>query len=110
MYEDITTGTGQGISLFYKRVRDKYLNIRRSDVSAFLKNQKVNQITKSQNHTTNKPIMSSSPNERYGIDCINMVAYASANGGINCGYKFILTIVNYFSRKTWLRLSSPKRR
>jgi IS30 family transposase len=46
--------------------------------------------------------MRSSPNERYGIDCINMVAYASANGGSNRGTKFILTVVDYFSRKVWL--------
>jgi hypothetical protein len=65
IYEDITQGPGQGIDMFYARVRDKYLNIRRSDVSLFLISQKVYQITKSQNHTTNKPIMSSSPNERY---------------------------------------------
>jgi hypothetical protein len=103
IYEDITTGVGQGISMFYKRVRDSYLNIRRSNVSAFLKSQKVYQITKSQNHILNKPIMSSSPNERYGLDCINLVSYASANGGIDHGYKFILTIVDYFSRKVWLR-------
>jgi Tfp pilus assembly PilM family ATPase len=37
IYEDITQGVGQGIDLFYARVRDKYLNIRRSDVSIFLK-------------------------------------------------------------------------
>jgi hypothetical protein len=103
IYEDIKQGPGQGISLFYKLVRDSYLNIRRSDVSVFLKNQKVYQITKSQNFTTNKPIMSSSPNERYGINCINMVSHASANGGVDRGTKFILTIVDYFSRKAWLR-------
>jgi IS30 family transposase len=103
IYEDITQGPAQGIDLFYARVRDKYLNIRRSDVATFLKSQKLYQITKSQNHTINKPIMSSSPNERWGIDCINMVSYASANGGIDRGWKFILTVVDYFSRKVWLR-------
>jgi hypothetical protein len=103
IYKDIKTGVGQDIDLFYKRIRDKYLNIRRSDVSAFLKSQKVYQITRPQNHITNKPILALSPNERWGIDCINMVAYASANGGIDRGTKFILTIVDYFSRKTWLR-------
>jgi hypothetical protein len=46
MYEDITQGPAQGIDLIYARVRDKYINIRRSDVSTFLKNQKVYQITK----------------------------------------------------------------
>ncbi len=47
IYEDITLGVGQGISLLYARNRDKYLNIRRSDVSTFLKSQKLYQITKS---------------------------------------------------------------
>jgi IS30 family transposase len=89
--------------MLYKRIRDRYLNIRRSDVSAFLKSQKVYQITRPQNHIINKPVMSISPNERYGIDCINMLAYASANGGINEGTEFILTVVDYFSRKVWLR-------
>jgi hypothetical protein len=103
IYEDIKQGPGQGISLFYKRMRDSYLNIRRSDVSAFLKSQKVYQITRPQNHITNKPILALSPNERWGLDCINMVSYASANGGIDRGTKFILTVVDYFSRKTWLR-------
>ena len=103
IYEDIKQGVGQGIDLFYKRIRDKYLNIRRSDVSDFLKKQKVYQITRPQNHIINKPILALSPNERYGIDCINMVSYASSNGGIDRGTKFILTIVDYFSRKVWLR-------
>jgi hypothetical protein len=102
-YEDMTQGPAQGIDIFYTRVRDKYLNIRRSDMSSFLKSQKVYQITKSQNHTINKPIMSSSPNERWALDCVNMVSYASSNGGIDRGYKFILTVVDFFSRKCWLR-------
>jgi hypothetical protein len=41
IYEDITQGSAQGIDLFYARIRDKYLNIRRSDVSSFLKSQKL---------------------------------------------------------------------
>jgi hypothetical protein len=56
IYEDIKQGVGQGIDLFYKRIRDKCLNIRRSDVSDFLKKQKVYQITRPQNHIINKPI------------------------------------------------------
>jgi IS30 family transposase len=103
IYEDITLGVGQGIDMFYAKVRDKHLNIRRSDLSTFLKSQKLCQITKSLNHTINKPIMTSSPNETYGIDCINMVSFTSANGGIDRGWKFILTVVDYFSRKCWLR-------
>jgi transposase InsO family protein len=103
IYEDLSQGVGQGIDLFYKRIRDKYLNIRRSDVGTFLKSQKVYQIIRPQNHIVNKPILAVSPNERWGMDCLNMVAYAGANGGIDAGYKFILTVVDYFSRKVFLR-------
>jgi hypothetical protein len=33
IYEDITQGPAQGIDMFYARIRDKYLNTRRSDVA-----------------------------------------------------------------------------
>jgi IS30 family transposase len=89
--------------LFYKRIRDSYLNIRREDVGTFLQSQKMYQITRPQNHIINKPILALSPNNRWGIDCINMVAYASSNGGIDAGHKSILIVCDYFSRKTWLR-------
>jgi hypothetical protein len=59
IYEDITQGPLKGIDLFLcksQRQIPKY----KSDVSTFLKSQKVYQITKSENHTINKPIMSSS--------------------------------------------------
>jgi len=102
IYENLETGVAQGITVFYKRVREKYLNIRRSDVSSFLKSQKVYQITRPQVHTINHPILAKSPNERYGIDCINMVSYLTANGGER-GFRFILTVVDYFSRYVWLR-------
>ena len=103
IYKDLKQGVGQGIDMFYNRVRDKYLNIRRKDVGEFLKSQKVYQITRPQNHIENKPILATSPNERWALDCINMVSYASSNGGVDRGTKFILTVVDYFSRKVWLR-------
>ena len=103
IYKNLKTGVGQGITMFYHRITNNYLNIRRKDVSDFLKSQKLYQITRPQNHIQNKPILAKSPNERWGIDCINMVSYANANGGDARGWKFILTIVDYFSRKVWLR-------
>jgi hypothetical protein len=103
IYKDLKQGVGQGIDIFYNRVRDKYLNVKRKDVSDFLKSQKVYQITRPQQHIENKPVLATSPNERYGIDCINMVSYASSNGGVDRGIKFISTVVDYFSREVWLR-------
>ena len=63
VYEDITTGVGQGITAFYERIRGKYLNIRRKDVTEFLKGQKPYQLTRPQNHIVNKPILATAPND-----------------------------------------------
>ena len=103
LYENDISGPGRGIEMFYHTICDKYLNIRRSDASEFLKTQKVYQITRTQHHKMNKPILSKNVNERWGIDCINMTSFANNNGGIHNGYKFILTVVDYFSRYVWAR-------
>ena len=42
-------------------------------------------------------------NERWRIDCINMTSFANNNGEVQNGYKFILTVVDYFSRYVWAR-------
>jgi hypothetical protein len=52
IYEDITQVVGQGISLLYKRVRDRYLNVRRSDVGTFQK-KSDNTTSKSHNQQAN---------------------------------------------------------
>ena len=103
LYENNITGVSRGITMFYYTICEKYLNIRRMDVSNFLKNQKIYQITRTQHHVINKPILSRNVNERYGIDCIDMTSFAKENGGINNGFKFILTVVDYFSRHVWAR-------
>jgi transposase InsO family protein len=59
-------------------------------------------LTRPQIHIINKPILATSPNERYGIECISMTSYSTGNSGER-GYKFILTVVDYYSRKVWLR-------
>ena len=103
LYENETLGPGRGIEMFYHTVCELYLNIRRSDASTFLKKQKVYQMTRTQHHKINKPILATNVNERWGIDCINMISFANNNGGQQNGYKFILTVVDYFSRFVWAR-------
>ena len=103
LYENEITGPGRGIEMFYHKICDKYLNIRRSDTSAFLKTQKVYQMTRIQHHKMNEPILATNVNERWGIDCINMTSFANNNGGVQNGYKFILAVVDYFSRFVWAR-------
>jgi hypothetical protein len=44
VYNDITQGTSQGTTLFYKRIRNNYLNLKRDDVDKFIKSQKIHQL------------------------------------------------------------------
>ena len=81
LYENETIGPSWGIEMFYHTICELYLNIRRSDASDFLKKQKVYQMTRTQNHRINKPILATNVNERWGIDCINMMSFANNNGG-----------------------------
>ena len=60
-------------------------------------------MTRTQHHKMNKPILSKNVSERWGIDCINMTSFANNNRGQQNGYKFILTVVDYFSRFVWAR-------
>ena len=54
---------GAGIVAFYKTIREKYLNIKRADVSDFVKNQPIPQMTNVFRHRTNKPIIAQFPNQ-----------------------------------------------
>ena len=81
LYEYEITGPERGIEMFCHTICDKYLNTRRSDASDFLKTQKVYQMTRTQHHKMNKPILSKNVNERWGIDCINMTSFANNNRG-----------------------------
>ena len=64
IYEDEITSVTRGKEIFYHNIYDKCLNIKRSDASDFLKTQKVYQMTRTQNHKMNKPILATNVNER----------------------------------------------
>jgi hypothetical protein len=88
---------GSGIVNFYKTIREKYLNIKRIDVSAFIKGQQIPQLTDIMKHRTNKPIVADFPNQIWCIDLIDMSMYKK-----NKGFVYILTVVDVFSRKIFL--------
>ena len=52
---------GSGSGNFYKTIREKYLNIKRSDVQDYMKAQTANQLTDGFKHRTNKPIVAKYP-------------------------------------------------
>ena len=99
LYDDDRTGVGSGINQFYHIVCRKYLNIFRTEVAEFLNKQKNYQLSRNTRHVINKPILASSPNERWAIDLVDMQRYESKNRG----FKYILTCIDHFSRRVWAK-------
>ena len=97
IYNDPNQGIGLGIQSFYNKINSKYLNIRRKDVKEFLVNQSIYQINKSEPKQLNKPIVAKYPNHRLAVDLVDMSKYE----GYNNHYKWILTAVDYFSKKVF---------
>ena len=94
-------GLGKGLESFYKAVAMQYLNIQKKMTDAFLKSQGDYIVAKvPQKHAINAPIVTSVPNERWGIDLIDMSQYVSVP---NLQKKHIMTVVDYFSGKCWAR-------
>ena len=94
---------GSGSRNFYKTIREKYLNIKRSDVAEFMKTQTITQLTDGFPHRTNKPILAKYPNEIWCIDLIEINNYPK-----NKGFEFILSCIDVFSRYTFLEPSKTR--
>ena len=100
IYNLANEGLGKGLESFYKSVAMQYLTIPKQITSEFLKTQGDYIVAKvPQKQTTNASIVTSVPNERWGIDLIDMSQYQ----GWNTGRKYIMTVVDYFSGKCWAR-------
>ena len=97
IYQNIQQGFGTGLGQFYAQVAQHYLGIRRKETTDFLKHQGDYQLTRTNERHSNKTILAKTPNERWELDCINMEAYPDNH------QRFILTIVDVFSGKVWLR-------
>ena len=96
IYNDIKLGLGIGINQFYYQVSRLYLNITRAYATDFLKRQGNYQIALPYHNPVNKPIITTTSNERWGIDNISMEHYHEFSN-----HDAILTIVDYYSKKVW---------
>ena len=94
---------GSGSRNFYKTIREKYLNIKRSDVSEFMKTQEIPQLTDNFKHRTNKPIVSQFPNQIWCIDLIEIKTYPK-----NKGFEYVFSGIDVFSRKIFLEPAKVK--
>ena len=107
LYNDPNQGIGLGIQSMYNKLIEQYLNIKRKEVGEFIKQQAVYQITKPEPLPVNKPIIGHQPNERWAVDLIDMIIYE----GYNKHFKYILSGIDYFSKKVFavpLRSKTPQ--
>ena len=99
LYDDPVNSLGVGIVAFYKNIRQKYLNIRRSDVNAFLQTQTTFQMTRPIQKRIDRPILADYPNQMWCLDLIDVSRYKK---GTPTQTKYVLDVVDVFSRKCWL--------
>ena len=100
VYDDIQRGLGVGLGAFYQQIAMSYLNIPKTMTDRFLRRQGDYLVTKIPYKLVNRPITSRVPNERWGVDLINMEAYPPVG---NANRQYILTAVDYFSGKVFAR-------
>lgn len=105
IYDDPAQGFGLGIKTFYNNVISKYLNIKRKDVVEFLTHQSPYQLTQPEKKPINRPIVATYPNQRWAIDLVDMAIYE----GHNRHQKWILTGIDYFSKKVFARAMPNKK-
>ena len=98
LYKTDPNAFGKGIVSLYKYVSSKYINITRADVNTFLKKQLNYQMTRTISKRINKPIVADYPNQLWCIDLIDLNLYL----GHNYQFRYIIDVVDAFSRKVWL--------
>lgn len=98
IYKKDDAGLGKAINTLYKFVRENYMNITRKQVEEFVKGQTNYQLTKDFSHRINKPIIAKYPNQIWCMDLIDLNLYKTENKG----YRYLMTVVDVFSRKVWL--------
>ena len=100
VYNDIQTGLGSGLSAFYHQVSLKYLNIKKALTDAFLRKHVDYAITRLPKKIVNRPIVTTTSNELWGIDLIDMSTYRGI--GVH-NFRYIMTVVDYYSGRLFAR-------
>eukprot|EP01031_Cornospumella_fuschlensis_P038262 gene38262-46494_t len=89
---------GKGIKNIHYYLNRKYINITRYDVYEFLRDKPEYQIQRSYANNEGKVVIAKKPNEVWGIDLVDMSGFHTVHQ-----HKFILVVVDLFSRYTWAR-------
>jgi hypothetical protein len=96
LYENDSSLLGKGIRSLYRYLSNLYANITLSDVQSFLTSQPSYQLQiSSRGKSVSRPIISKFPNQRWGIDLIDMDSKTKTHAA---QYKYIMTVIDIFSR------------
>jgi hypothetical protein len=96
---------GKGINSFYDTVRTGFVGITRKRVEEYLKRQDIYQLSFHQPKRTQKPVYANFCNEKWGCDLLDMNPLV----GYNHQRRYILTVIDYFSRRAFARPLNNKR-
>jgi hypothetical protein len=106
VYNDITKGLGTGLNQFFQQVGMQFLNIKKKTTDAFLRKQGDYTVSRIPRKVINAPFVAKVPNERWGIDLVDMTSYVpdDLNEADTADFpKYILTVVDFFSGKCFAR-------
>lgn len=99
LFETDDNVVGKGIYGLYKYLQSKYIGFTRNDIQQFMETKNSNyQLRQPLTTRTNKPIVSKFPNQLWAIDLIDMDAFLPSN----YKWRYIINVVDIFSRKVWL--------
>lgn len=98
IYKNDKNSLGKGAYSLYKYIQSRYIGLTRKEVQEFITFQSDYQMGQQIQHRVNKPIVSKYPNQLWAIDLIDLDAYKKTNKQ----YRYIMNVVDIFSRKIWL--------
>ena len=103
LYDDPAIGL-KSAEQFRTLVSSTLIGVHSEDITKFLATQSTAQIHKPAVEKINKPTVTSQPGEQWHADLIDMQSYA----GLNNGVKYLLTIIDAFSKFAWVETLKSK--
>ena len=90
---------GIGQNALYKKIAEKFIGIRRKEASEFLKKQSIYQLTNDSNHVVNRPLRPKEKLQQVHVDLVDFSRYSAQNRQ----YKYVLSFIDGFTKKCFLR-------
>ena len=99
IYNDPRTGSYRGIEALHSMISLKFIGIPKSMINEFLANHSAHQVQKQISQKVNQPLRPLYPNHWWQLDILYLTPFEKSNHK----YKYVLTIIDIFSKFVWLR-------